>query len=184
VLKRPVNPRLIPLAISQTRNNEKSTHTRVPWMTAPGRSGRSATLVETMPPRKTDTSRVIKAQIPAPIPRPAAVSPIAARGSPIAVVPTAKPSAPKSIRVPLATTNPLMTPPHRTRGPIGVRRSVDATTVSVMGIVSVIGSAYIAMMDSVLCGFPTASRLASPRCRYSHDKYLALSFLWTAIVPS
>jgi len=35
-----------------------------------------------------------------------------------------------------------------------VRRSVDATTVSVMGIVSVIGSAYIAMMDSVLCGFP------------------------------
>jgi hypothetical protein len=70
VPKKPVNPRLIPLAISHTRNNEKSTHTMIPWITAPGRSGRSVTLVETMPPRKTDTSKVIKAQMPAPSPDP------------------------------------------------------------------------------------------------------------------
>jgi hypothetical protein len=116
-----------------------------------------------MPPRKTDTSRMIKAQIPATIPRPAAVSPVAACGSPIAVVPTAKPSAPKSIRVPIATTNPLMTPPHRTRGPIGVMRSVDATTVSVMGIVSVIGSVHIAMMD------PSSAGFLQHHARHHHD---------------
>src|SRR4029450_9138898 len=128
--KRPERPRLIPWPSSQSRNTEPSVQTRAPWMSAPARSGRSVTVVDTRPPRKEAIRRVRAAQMPAPIPSPVTVLCVAARGSPTAVMPIASPNAVSNNIVPKAMINPLVTPPQRTRGPTGGTAAVGVSKAS------------------------------------------------------
>jgi hypothetical protein len=72
---------------------------------------------------------VMKAHTPALMPSHEAVSPVAARGSPSAVMPIASPSA-AIIRTLMATKMPLMTPAHRARGSCGRRILVRSSSVS------------------------------------------------------
>ena len=63
------------------------------------------------------------------MPSPLAVALSAVRGSPMAVMPMARPNVVSNKRVPRAMIHPLVTPPQRTRTPIGgVPRSASSLT--------------------------------------------------------